>query len=99
MALLSGGDQSTPDRLMRRQPRRRRNGLYVRVPACNADSRAVGVRQGRLCRDRNHHWRPHVIEMGNSEVPPVAQYDVIVVGVGGMGSAAVYQLARRGLRV
>ena len=26
-------------------------------------------------------------------------YDVIVVGVGGMGSAVVYQLARRGLRV
>ena len=26
-------------------------------------------------------------------------YDVIVVGVGGMGSAAVYQLTRRGLRV
>jgi sarcosine oxidase len=27
------------------------------------------------------------------------QYDVIVIGVGGMGSAAVYQLARRGCRV
>jgi sarcosine oxidase len=27
------------------------------------------------------------------------RYDVIVVGVGGMGSAAVYELARRGLRV
>src|SRR5438045_9308337 len=26
-------------------------------------------------------------------------FDVIVVGVGGMGSAAVYQLARRGKRV
>ena len=26
-------------------------------------------------------------------------YDVIVVGVGGMGSAACYQLARRGVRV
>ena len=26
-------------------------------------------------------------------------YDVIVVGVGGMGSAAVYHLARRGVRV
>jgi sarcosine oxidase len=33
------------------------------------------------------------------EVPSVAGYDVIVVGVGGMGSAAVYQLAHRGLRV
>jgi sarcosine oxidase len=29
----------------------------------------------------------------------VQQYDAIVVGVGGMGSAAVYELARRGLRV
>jgi len=37
--------------------------------------------------------------MGPLEVPPVAHYDVIVVGVGGMGSATVYQLARRGLRV
>ena len=27
------------------------------------------------------------------------RYDAIVVGVGGMGSAAVYELARRGLRV
>ena len=26
-------------------------------------------------------------------------YDAIVLGVGGMGSAAVYQLARRGKRV
>jgi sarcosine oxidase len=29
----------------------------------------------------------------------VTQYDAIVLGVGGMGSAAVYHLARRGLRV
>src|SRR4051794_37170078 len=28
-----------------------------------------------------------------------SQYDVIVVGVGGMGSAAVYHLARRGFKV
>ena len=28
-----------------------------------------------------------------------ARYDAIVIGVGGMGSAAVYELARRGLRV
>ena len=27
------------------------------------------------------------------------RYDVIVVGMGGMGSAAAYQLARRGKRV
>ena len=27
------------------------------------------------------------------------RYDAIVIGVGGMGSAAVYELARRGLRV
>jgi len=26
-------------------------------------------------------------------------YDAIVIGVGGMGSAAVYHLARRGLKV
>jgi glycine/D-amino acid oxidase-like deaminating enzyme len=26
------------------------------------------------------------------------KYDVIVLGVGGMGSASVYQLAKRGLR-
>src|SRR4051794_37776785 len=31
--------------------------------------------------------------------PAGARYDAIVVGVGGMGSAAVYELARRGLRV
>ena len=29
----------------------------------------------------------------------MAHYDAIVIGVGGMGSATVYQLARRGLRV
>jgi len=28
-----------------------------------------------------------------------ARYDVIVLGVGAMGSATVYQLARRGKRV
>ena len=28
-----------------------------------------------------------------------ARYDVIVVGVGAMGSATIYQLARRGQRV
>ena len=27
------------------------------------------------------------------------RYDVIVIGVGGMGSAAVYQLAKRGKQV
>jgi sarcosine oxidase len=31
--------------------------------------------------------------------PSPARYDVIVLGVGGMGSATVYELARRGLRV
>ncbi|HEY8745996.1 MAG TPA: FAD-dependent oxidoreductase, partial [Chloroflexota bacterium] len=31
--------------------------------------------------------------------PGSRQFDVIVVGVGGMGSATVYQLARRGKRV
>src|SRR5437870_4845848 len=30
---------------------------------------------------------------------PAPHYDVIVVGVGGMGSAALYHLARRGRRV
>jgi sarcosine oxidase len=30
---------------------------------------------------------------------PVERYDVVVVGVGGMGSAALYHLARRGKRV
>jgi sarcosine oxidase len=29
----------------------------------------------------------------------VTHYDAIVLGVGGMGSAALYHLARRGLRV
>ena len=29
----------------------------------------------------------------------MASYDVIVLGVGGMGSAALYHLARRGLKV
>jgi len=28
-----------------------------------------------------------------------ARYDVIVIGIGGMGSATAYQLARRGQRV
>ena len=33
-------------------------------------------------------------------IPAVdASYDAIVVGVGGMGSATVYELARRGVRV
>lgn len=30
---------------------------------------------------------------------PAAAYDAIVIGLGGMGSAALYQLARRGLKV
>ena len=29
----------------------------------------------------------------------MTHYDAIVLGVGGMGSAALYHLARRGLRV
>jgi sarcosine oxidase len=32
-------------------------------------------------------------------MPAMGSYDVIVVGVGGMGSAALYHLARRGVRV
>src|SRR4030095_1872289 len=35
----------------------------------------------------------------HSEELPVETYDVIVVGVGGMGSATVSHLARRGVRV
>ena len=30
---------------------------------------------------------------------PMNEYDAIVIGVGAMGSATVYHLARRGLRV
>ena len=30
---------------------------------------------------------------------PMTNYDVVVCGVGAMGSAALYHLARRGLRV
>ena len=33
-----------------------------------------------------------------SWVPPMAQFDVVVVGLGVTGSAALYQLARRGVR-
>ncbi len=35
----------------------------------------------------------------SNEVSHDVRYDAIVIGVGGMGSATVYQLARRGLRV
>ena len=34
-----------------------------------------------------------------SEVLPMAHYDVVVIGLGAMGSAALHQLARRGVRV
>ena len=38
--------------------------------------------------------------MGNGQPPtPVPGYDVIVIGVGGMGSATLFHLASRGLRV
>jgi sarcosine oxidase len=38
-------------------------------------------------------------EKGSSATATPKHYDVIVVGVGGMGSATLYQLARRGQRV
>src|SRR5579872_1929913 len=41
-----------------------------------------------------HGFRAH-----NLGVPASHAYDVIVIGVGGMGSAALYHLARRGKRV
>src|SRR4029079_17397423 len=39
------------------------------------------------------------IQPAADRVRPVERYDVVVVGVGGMGSAALYHLARRGKRV
>ena len=42
------------------------------------------------------HW---AIQPAAARVRPVDRYDVVVVGVGGMGSAALYHLARRGKRV
>ena len=42
------------------------------------------------------HW---AIQPAPDRVRPVERYDVVVVGVGGMGSAALYHLARRGKRV
>ena len=55
-----------------------------------------------MCRSSRHRlpngfsWSTGIVE---SEEAKVESYDVIVIGVGGMGSAAVYHLARRGLRV
>src|SRR3712207_3976650 len=37
--------------------------------------------------------------IARSARPDTSSYDVIIVGVGGMGSAAAWQLARRGKRV
>lgn len=37
--------------------------------------------------------------MPHAQGSQVMTYDVIVVGIGGMGSAAAWQLARRGQRV
>src|SRR5262249_14030240 len=51
------------------------------------------------------HARTHAYALqlprlaGGGEEFRMETYDVIVVGVGGMGSAAVYHLAQRGLRV
>ena len=46
------------------------------------------------------HGRGHrAIQPAPDRVRPVERYDVVVVGVGGMGSAALYHLARRGKRV
>ena len=42
------------------------------------------------------HW---AIQPAAGRVRSVERYDVVVVGVGGMGSAALYHLARRGKRV
>ena len=39
------------------------------------------------------------VASGNGGLGGAGHYDVIVVGVGGMGSATVYELARRGRRV
>lgn len=61
-----------------------------------ADRRAV-----RQARDRaRRRFQP--VAHGRRHRPrsePSRRYDVIVIGVGGMGSATVYHLARRGLRV
>jgi sarcosine oxidase len=42
--------------------------------------------------------RPYCLH-ANRRIGSVERYDVIVVGIGGMGSAALYHLARRGKRV
>src|SRR5262249_24095871 len=39
------------------------------------------------------------IQPATDRVRPVERYNVVVVGVGGMGSAALYHLARRGKKV
>jgi glycine/D-amino acid oxidase-like deaminating enzyme len=44
-------------------------------------------------------WHGSAIQPAGVRVRPVERYDVVVVGVGGMGSSALYHLARRGKRV
>ena len=56
------------------------------------------MRTRRNCNDAGKQEVPLAVR--DHYMPPGSrQFDVIVVGVGGMGSATVYQLARRGKRV
>lgn len=43
--------------------------------------------------------QPHRAQVRRGQAVPVSEYDVIVVGLGAMGSSAAYHLGRRGLRV
>ena len=40
-----------------------------------------------------------VLKIQRSQLRRTYRYDAIVIGVGGMGSAALYQLAKRGTKV
>src|SRR3712207_3836436 len=59
----------------------------------------------RIAARRNPRWRGQMARGTGHPVPRPQQrecamtYDVIVVGIGGMGSATAWQLARRGQRV
>src|SRR5437764_12203676 len=46
----------------------------------------------------NSRTLPSMSAVG-AQFGPAGRYDAIVLGVGGMGSATVFELARRGLRV
>src|SRR5439155_20567749 len=61
--------------------------------------RAVHTDRSEEARRVANRPRPHVGRRAREKAMSQTRFDAIVVGVGGMGSAAAYELARRGLSI